>query len=88
MGQEYFGLLMVVPPAATHATEVMPREIIFVVDTSGSMGGVSIEQARASVAQALQQLRPSWLAAGLLLDAVSALAKGGHVSPSTITSAP
>ena len=35
----------------------MAREVIFVVDTSGSMGGVSIEQARASVSQALQQLR-------------------------------
>ncbi|MEH6637077.1 MAG: marine proteobacterial sortase target protein [Halioglobus sp.] len=55
---EYFGLLMVVPPTASRAAPVMPREIIFVVDTSGSMGGVSIEQARASVARALQQLRP------------------------------
>ena len=29
--------------------------------------------------EALQQLRPSWLAAGLLLNAGSALAKGGQV---------
>ena len=36
----------------------MAREIIFVVDTSGSMGGVSIEQARTSVSKALAQLRP------------------------------
>ena len=58
VGAQYFGLLMVVPPAAGGRAAVMPREIIFVVDTSGSMGGVSIEQARASVANALQQLRP------------------------------
>jgi Ca-activated chloride channel family protein len=55
---EHFGLLMVLPPAARHASAVIAREIIFVVDTSGSMGGVSIEQARASVVRALQQLRP------------------------------
>lgn len=58
VGQEYFGLLMVLPPAAATAGTVASREIIFVVDTSGSMGGVSIEQARASVARALRQLRP------------------------------
>ena len=58
VGAEYFGLLLVVPPAAGHNAPVVPREVIFVVDTSGSMGGVSIEQARASVARALQQLRP------------------------------
>jgi len=58
VGGEYFGLLMVVPPAADRAVQPIPREIIFVVDTSGSMGGVSIEQARASVSRALQQLRP------------------------------
>jgi Ca-activated chloride channel homolog len=54
---EHFGLLMVVPPLAARSTQIMAREIIIVVDTSGSMGGVSIEQARHSVARALQQLR-------------------------------
>jgi len=57
VGDEYFGLLMVVPPALSTGP-VVAREIIFVVDTSGSMGGVAIEQARASVSQALQQLQP------------------------------
>jgi len=59
VGGEHFGLLMVVPPTPDRApAPVIPREIVFVVDTSGSMGGVSIEQARASVSRALQQLRP------------------------------
>lgn len=57
VGDEYFGMLMVVPPSAVGSAVAMPREIIFVVDTSGSMGGVSIEQARASVSRALQELR-------------------------------
>lgn len=58
VGGEYYGLLMVVPPAARTLPESIPREVIFVVDTSGSMGGVSIEQARASVERALRSLRP------------------------------
>ncbi len=55
---EYFGLLLLLPPADERAPVPPPREIIFVVDTSGSMGGVSIEQARRSVVRALQALRP------------------------------
>ncbi len=56
---EYFGLLMVIPPAGDRAGPVPAREIVIVIDTSGSMGGVSIEQARASVSRALQRLRPA-----------------------------
>ncbi len=58
VGEEYYALLMVVPPTAKRMATSIPREIIFVVDTSGSMGGVSIEQARSSVSSALGQLRP------------------------------
>ena len=55
---EYYGLLMVLPPAPERAGPPPARELIFVVDTSGSMGGVAIEQARRSVSRALQELRP------------------------------
>lgn len=55
---EYYGLLLVLPPAEDRATPPLPREIIFVVDTSGSMGGLSIRQARSSLGRALQALRP------------------------------
>jgi Ca-activated chloride channel family protein len=58
VGAEHYGLLMVLPPAPDRAGDAPPRELVFVVDTSGSMGGVSIEQARASVSLALRQLRP------------------------------
>jgi Ca-activated chloride channel family protein len=58
VGGEYFGLLLVLPPVIEPVQSAIPREIIFVIDTSGSMGGVSIEQARASLAAALQQLNP------------------------------
>jgi len=53
---------MVVPPVAGQGNqpqgEPMSREIVFVIDTSGSMDGVSIRQARASLSEALRHLRP------------------------------
>jgi len=55
-----FHLLMVVPPDQDEAPlERMPREIILVVDTSGSMHGVSIAQAKRAVHLALQGLQPT-----------------------------
>jgi Ca-activated chloride channel family protein len=53
-------LLMLVPPGDANAPAVVtPRELIFVIDTSGSMHGTSIEQARKSLLLALDGLRPS-----------------------------
>jgi len=55
-------LLMVVPPSIDTAGESAvvhtPREMIFIVDTSGSMHGVSIEQARQALRRAIDGLRP------------------------------
>lgn len=58
VGDQHYGLLMLLPPALEQVAEPPPRELVLVVDTSGSMGGVSIGQARASVDEALLQLRP------------------------------
>ncbi|MEH6519194.1 MAG: marine proteobacterial sortase target protein [Halioglobus sp.] len=57
---EYYGLLMVIPPALVSADSLsrLPREIVFIIDTSGSMGGVAIAQARESLSLALRELRP------------------------------
>ncbi len=55
---QHYGLLMVLPPAVRGAEQALPRETVFVIDTSGSMGGVSIQQARESLMLALRQLRP------------------------------
>ncbi len=55
-GQPHY-LLMVVPPdAGQDAVLTMPRELIFVVDTSGSMHGNSIAQAKQALEQALDGL--------------------------------
>ena len=50
-------LLMVVPPdSAREVPPSMPRELIFIVDTSGSMHGVSIAQAKKALGRALDGL--------------------------------
>jgi len=60
IGDDYYGLLMLVPPELTASSveSVLAREMVFVIDTSGSMGGESIVQARQSLMMALGQLRP------------------------------
>ncbi|HET9210265.1 MAG TPA: VIT domain-containing protein [Thermoanaerobaculia bacterium] len=60
---ERFDLLMVMPPDAPEAAAArLPRETILIVDTSGSMSGTSIEQARRALLLALDKLQPSdWL---------------------------
>lgn len=55
-GQDY-ALLMVLPPQQ-QLQETLPREVIYVIDTSGSMGGTSIVQAKASLQMALSRLKP------------------------------
>lgn len=55
-GQNYLSL-MVMPPSAEYQTDdEINREIIFVIDTSGSMGGDSIRQARKALEFGLSTL--------------------------------
>ncbi|HKJ23582.1 MAG TPA: VIT domain-containing protein, partial [Myxococcota bacterium] len=51
-------LLMLLPPDVGRAASRPAREIVFVIDTSGSMGGPSIEQARKALELALRRLEP------------------------------
>lgn len=50
-------MLMVLPPDETAENLTLPRDVVFVVDTSGSMQGTSISQAKASLQRALLGLR-------------------------------
>lgn len=53
-------LAYVTPPAINDAErKALPREAIFVIDNSGSMGGTSIVQAKASLLYALGRLKPN-----------------------------
>ena len=58
-GGKTYALLMTMPPTAkdVQATRT-PREITYIIDTSGSMEGVSITQAREAMAMALDRLLP------------------------------
>lgn len=53
-GEEY-ALLMVLPPELEQA-KTLPRDVIFIVDSSGSMSGSSMPQAKQSVRLALNTL--------------------------------
>lgn len=53
---EHYALVMMVPP--TLPAEPVARELILLVDTSGSMYGVAMTQAIAALEHALDRLRP------------------------------
>ncbi|CAG0955070.1 hypothetical protein BURK1_00411 [Burkholderiales bacterium] len=51
-------LVMVLPPSGEPSGDALPREATFIVDTSGSMSGVSIVQAREATQFAIARLAP------------------------------
>jgi len=53
-----YALMLIMPPAANAPLAEIARELILVIDTSGSMGGASIRQARAALHTAIEQLTP------------------------------
>jgi len=57
-GETYHLLMVLPPPDDAEAAPRLPRETIFVIDTSGSMSGASIRQARQALGLALERLRP------------------------------
>jgi Ca-activated chloride channel family protein len=57
--QEGYFTLMLYPPAELARLERRPIEMVFVLDTSGSMAGRPLEQAVAAVEQALDHLGPT-----------------------------
>ncbi len=56
--QDDYATLMLIPPQQEQANRVLPRQVIFIIDTSGSMQGDSIVQAKQSLGYALQRLKP------------------------------
>jgi Ca-activated chloride channel family protein len=55
----FYVLAMVMPPADEFVESVrLPRETVFVIDSSGSMGGASILQAKQALLMAIDQLQP------------------------------
>lgn len=54
-----FFALMLQPPDRVTADDVTPKELVFVLDTSGSMAGFPIEKAKETMKLALDNLYPS-----------------------------
>src|SRR5262249_28680102 len=61
IGNADYLLTFVTPPVVPASEAEMPRarEVVFVIDNSGSMGGTSIIQAKASLIYALGRLKPT-----------------------------
>lgn len=55
-GDEVYALLTVLPPAPHVPAARIPRETVFIVDTSGSMAGQSMDQAKLALLLALDGL--------------------------------
>ncbi len=53
-----FFTLILQPPQRVTAEDVMPKELVFVLDTSGSMSGFPIEKAKETMQLALDNLYP------------------------------
>ncbi len=58
IGGDAYLMAAITPPAQEPARQYPPREMVFVIDNSGSMGGGSMEAAKASLLYALGTLRP------------------------------
>ncbi|GAB1258884.1 marine proteobacterial sortase target protein [Aurantivibrio plasticivorans] len=54
-----YAMVMVLPPQPHSGAPSLPKETIFVIDTSGSMAGNSIRQAKRALIDGLQKLKPS-----------------------------
>jgi Ca-activated chloride channel family protein len=54
-----FFSLLVEPPTAPPDASVVPREMVFLLDCSGSMNGLPLEASKAFMRAALHKLRPS-----------------------------
>jgi len=56
LGEETYALVMVTPPARSPVR--LPRETVFIIDSSGSMEGASMQQAKAALLLAIDELKP------------------------------
>jgi len=55
-GEDYFMLMAIPPDENFNEANNMPKDMIFIIDVSGSMSGTSIEQAKSSLIYSINQL--------------------------------
>ncbi len=81
---EKYALLMVMPPDAPEAAmSRLPRETVFIIDTSGSMQGTSVQQAREALLFGLGKLQP-----GDWFNVVEFNSKATSVFPESVPATP
>ena len=84
VGGERYSLLMVMPPDSSDAVASrLPRETIFIIDTSGSMEGTSIDQARQALLFGLSRLQP-----GDWFNVIRFSSDASSVFPETVPASP
>ncbi|HEX3127647.1 MAG TPA: marine proteobacterial sortase target protein, partial [Thermoanaerobaculia bacterium] len=87
---EQYSLLMMMPPDEGAAVEDrLARETVFVIDTSGSMSGTALEQAKQALLQGIARLQPGdWFNVMRFSDKASALFNASvPATPATLESA-
>jgi len=57
-GEDGFFLILISPKAHFEEKEVIEKDLVFVIDTSGSMSGEKIKQAKSALRYCVQSLRP------------------------------
>lgn len=58
LGDDQYGLIMLMPPQVEkEALRTIPREVVFILDTSGSMSGDSLHQAKTALFMAIMGLK-------------------------------
>lgn len=57
-GEDGFFLLLITPPLRVESERAMAKDVILVLDTSGSMEGEKLEQAKDALVYVLRQLNP------------------------------
>lgn len=82
-GNEKFFLLMVQPPKQVQATNIPPREYIFIVDVSGSMHGYPLEISKTLLKNLIGNLQPHEQFNVLLFAGMSAILSESGSLPAT-----
>lgn len=88
-GEQYSLLMMMPPDDGAAVADRLPRETVFVIDTSGSMSGTALEQAKQALLQGIARLQPGdWFNVMRFSNNASALFNGSvPVTPATLGSA-
>jgi Ca-activated chloride channel family protein len=88
-GEQYSLLMMMPPDDGAAVADRLPRETVFVIDTSGSMSGLALEQAKQALLQGIARLQPGdWFNVMRFSDKASALFRSSvPVGPATLDTA-